>query len=110
MRWFWSIILVLVAAPVFAAHPRAIMTTDAITRIRAKETAGTADWLALKGAAGTLGLSCDRISQTTAGTGDSLPPVYAAREPVTSNPPGYIDEGYQGFNYFAASMNLMTCY
>lgn len=94
-----------------AAHPRAIMTTSIVNRMRAKVATGTDTyWLALKGAASTTGYSCDRLAQTTAGTSDSLPPAYAPREPITSSPPGYMTSGYQGQDYYTGVLNLAACY
>jgi hypothetical protein len=101
----WLLALALLPAPAFAQweHPRAMFTDAIIDRIEAKVDDGSADWVALKA-------SCDSLVQTTAGTPDSLPPVYASREPRTYTPPGYIFADYQGSGYFYTGRGLMTCY
>lgn len=110
MRRYATALLLLIPQVVFAqAHPR-FWTAGMTSRVQAKQAANTSDWQTLLGSASTTGTSCERITQTTAGTGDSLPPVYASREPATYTPPGYVTSGYQGFDYWTESLNLAVCY
>ena len=93
-----------------AVHPRAIFDATITARVQAKADAGAADWLTVKGSASGPEFSCDYVTRTTAGTGDSLPPVYAPRQPVTYNPAGTITSGYQGEDFYTIFMNLGVCH
>lgn len=84
------LVLVLALCPsvAWAVHPRAVFDASIITRIQAKAAAVDAAWVTMRGSASGPTFSCDYVTRTTAGTGDSLPPVYAAWEPVTPSPAG----------------------
>lgn len=104
MRKLLIAALVLVPALVGAqTHPRAIWKGSILTRLEAKRSGGDTSWVGLKA-------NCDTFVVTTAGQPDSLPPVYAPREPRTATPPGYIWADYQGFGYYYTTFNLITCY
>jgi hypothetical protein len=94
---------------VFAEHPRAIMTRDVISRMRAKVAAHDAYWQALRGSASTPGASCDRLTAATRGTPDRLPPVFAPRETISTAMEGYLASGYQGQDYYNGILNLIAC-
>src|SRR3972149_1995316 len=85
-------LLVLPTTTAWAQHPRAIWNSALISRVRGRAVASAADWLPVKGSASGPNPTCDYVTRATVGPADGLPPVYAPREPVTSNPPGTIEQ------------------
>jgi hypothetical protein len=110
MRKLATLALVLLSAVAEAQHPRAVFDASLIARVQAKAAVADAAWVTMRGSGSGPGAACDFVTRTTTGTPDSLPPVYAAREPVTILPPGTVTIGYQGEDFYLTFMNLATCY